>query len=165
MKLLATNISRLYKAQVLVVQRDEDFFTSPFHYHPEFELVHVIEGFGKRIIGNKIEEFNAGELLLIGPDVPHHWISDPSFYSPDHSGRCKSLAVYFNPQIFSDSFYEMSESLRLRRLFQKAASGIRIEGETKAQVLQKIDQLRHAVDFEKIIRLLEILNMIAHGDE
>ncbi len=165
MKLLATNISRLYKAQVVVVHRDEDFFTSPFHYHPEFELVHVIEGFGKRIIGNKIEDFQAGELLLIGPDVPHHWISDPSFYAAGHNGRCRSLAVYFNPQIFSDSFYQMSESLRLRRLFQKAESGIRIEGTTKEQVLHKIDRLVHAVDFEKIIGLLDILNMIAHGDD
>ena len=164
MKLLSTNITSLYKAQVNVIQRDESYFNSPFHFHPEFELVHIIEGFGKRIIGNKIENFEKGEMLLIGPNVPHVWMSDESFYDTSSNTRCKSVVVYFNPSIFSDSFYEMDESLPLKQLFTKSQCGVKITGEAKTQVLFKLNELLHAKNLEKIICLLDILNTISNSD-
>src|ERR1700748_67955 len=116
MKPVYTSISSLLRSSITVVERDEPYFASGFHAHPEFELVYIKEGFGKRIIGNKIDEFKEGELVLIGPNVPHIWMSDESF-KKDSKKRSKAIVVYFNPKIFSDLFYEMEETKQLKVLF------------------------------------------------
>ena len=131
MRLVSTSISNLHRSQVKIIERDEQYFNSPFHYHPEFELVYIVEGFGKRIIGSKIEEFEKGEILLIGSNVPHVWISDKSFYTKDCARRSKAVVIYFNPKIFSHHFYEMEESFYLNKLFSHSQNGIKITGETK----------------------------------
>ncbi len=47
-----------------------------WHAHEEYELHLITATTGKAFIGDYIGEFNAGDLFLTGPNVPHNWISD-----------------------------------------------------------------------------------------
>ncbi len=165
MRLISTSITDLHKSQINILQRDELYFNPSFHCHPEFELVYIIEGFGKKVIGSKIESFKEGELLLIGSNIPHVWLSDKSFYKSDCTARSKALVVYFNPKIFSDSFFDMQESFYLNKLFKQSQSGIAIEGRAKELTILKLQEMLKANGFEKIICLLDILNTIAISDD
>ena len=53
-----------------------------YHCHPEYELTWIEEGHGLRMIGFTIEPFSSGDLVLIPPMLPHHYIAQ----SPDCSG-------------------------------------------------------------------------------
>ena len=44
-----------------------------WHYHPELELHYVIKGEGLRFIGDRISDFSAGEIILLGENLPHTW--------------------------------------------------------------------------------------------
>ena len=46
-----------------------------YHIHPECELTWIESGFGSRFIGDSIEPFSAGDLVLIGGSVPHHYLT------------------------------------------------------------------------------------------
>ncbi|MEO1652387.1 MAG: AraC family ligand binding domain-containing protein, partial [Bacteroidota bacterium] len=49
-----------------------DICTAPFwHIHPEYELVFIDKGKGQRHIGNHFSYYQDGDLLLIGPNLPH----------------------------------------------------------------------------------------------
>jgi AraC-like DNA-binding protein len=143
-----------------VVERDEPHFSSGYHAHPEFELVYIMEGFGKRIIGNKIDEFKKGDLVLIGPNVPHVWTSHETFKGDD-AKRSKALVVYFNPKIFSDLFYEMEEARQLKTLFIQAEYGITITETIKKQIVLKLKRIAATKSFTRIVLLLDVLNRIA----
>lgn len=164
MKLTSTNITNLYKSSITVIKEDGPYFSSEFHTHPEFELVYIEQGSGKRIIGNSIEEFNDDELTLIGPGLPHVWLSNKTKHQQNdlHS---KAIIAYFNPRIFADCFYEMKETIALHSLLTRAKSGIDITGETKDKIVFKLKALSEADGFEKIIYLLEILNTISTSTE
>ena len=138
MKILQTEISPGINSYLSLIERDGAFFTAPFHYHPELELVYIVESFGKRIIGDKIEPFDEGDMVFIGSNLPHVWISDEIFYKNDPALKSKAVVLYFNKNIFSEGFYEMKESARINELFTKAEKGICIKGKTKEIIEKKL---------------------------
>ena len=69
----------------IIVKEGESFFIgifqdnlekSTWHYHNNFEISFITEGSGKRIVGDSIEEFQPGDLVFIGRNLPHVWIVD-----------------------------------------------------------------------------------------
>jgi hypothetical protein len=50
--------------------------TVKWHRHPEIELNYVEKGRGTRLVGDHIDTYGDGDLVLIGPDIPHTWLSD-----------------------------------------------------------------------------------------
>ena len=58
----------------LVFDRVKDDFDFPIHFHPEYELNFISNGKGvRRIVGDSIEEIDALELVLVGPNLVHGW--------------------------------------------------------------------------------------------
>jgi AraC-like DNA-binding protein len=51
------------------------FHTVRWHFHPELEIHHVVATSGHYYIGDFIGEFEPGNLVLTGPNLPHNWVS------------------------------------------------------------------------------------------
>lgn len=52
------------------------YHTVRWHFHPELEVHHVVATSGHYYIGDFIGEFEPGNLVLTGPNLPHNWVSD-----------------------------------------------------------------------------------------
>ena len=52
------------------------FRTVRWHFHPEYELHLVVATSGRYFVGDFIGEFEPGNLVLTGPNLPHNWVSD-----------------------------------------------------------------------------------------
>lgn len=52
------------------------FHTVRWHFHPEYEIHHVVETSGHYFVGDYIGEFQPGNLVLTGPNLPHNWVSN-----------------------------------------------------------------------------------------
>ena len=61
------------------------YFPNPLQFHPDVELLLVVRGTGTRIVGDSIERFTPGDLVLIGEDVPHVWYSDKEYMQKNNS--------------------------------------------------------------------------------
>ncbi|MGN6533080.1 MAG: AraC family transcriptional regulator [Ginsengibacter sp.] len=165
MKLLQTEISPRTNSFLSLVERDEAFFKAPFHFHPEMELVYILESFGKRIIGDNIEQFSEGDMVFIGSNLPHVWQNDEIFYNGIPDLKAKAIVLYFNKNIFSPDFYEMNEAFKINDLFQNAEKGICINGRTKEMLAEKLKNLLLKNDFEKILGVFEILHLLSEAKE
>ena len=161
MKALRTEMSSLLQTYIGVVERDEPYFKSPFHYHPELELVYVKQGQGKRIIGDKLDTFSQGDMVLIGSNLPHVWLNDQSYYHGLNDLKAQALVVYFNKELFSKNFYELRESNQINDLFERASRGIKISGTTKTKIASKMEKLAQKKNLDKVICLLELINIMA----
>ena len=99
MRLLQTQITPFINNSLHVELRDQAYLFSPlhgrpcYHSHPELELVFILEGYGKRIIGNKVTYYESGDMVFIGSGVPHLWLSDPVFYKKDSTLRSRVIVM------------------------------------------------------------------------
>ncbi|MFA9188207.1 AraC family transcriptional regulator [Flavobacterium sp. FBOR7N2.3] len=160
MKLEKTKISSYLNSAISVLSREEPFFQAPFHSHPELELVYVKESFGKRIIGNSVANFESGDLVFLGSDIPHVWLNDEIYYH-NNKLKAKAIVVYFNKDIFGPAFYELKEAQKINTLFEKAKKGLSITGKTNKLIAKKLEKLVAKQDFEVIIGLFEILSLLS----
>jgi len=171
MKLLRTEITPLTNELLRIELREQQFLQSPyfpqpvFHAHPELELLLVLEGYGTRIIGQSVEKFEAGDMVFIGPNVPHVWLSDEAFYKEDTRLHSKVLVLYFNPDKFKELLECVKELSEIRDIIRDAARGIRITGSTRDKIADKLLQLTTATGFEKIDGLLNILHLMSVSTE
>ncbi|MEP6845959.1 MAG: AraC family transcriptional regulator [Panacibacter sp.] len=161
MKALQTDISNFLNSYIAVIERNEPYFKSPFHFHPELELVYVKESHGKRIIGDKLDTFTNGDMVFLGSNLPHVWLNDETYYREFTYLHAKSIVVYFNRDVFSKKFYELKESTKINDLFSRASRGIKIIGSTQKKIADKLEKLTRKKDFDRIISLMELLNILA----
>lgn len=161
MKLEKTKISSYLNSAISVLSREESFFQAPFHSHPELELVYVKESFGKRIIGNSVTNFESGDMVFLGSDIPHVWLNDEIYYQNISKLKAKAIVVYFNKDIFGSAFYELQEAKKINSLFENAKKGLAITGKTNKLVAKKLEQLVEKQNFEVILGLFEILSILS----
>ncbi len=165
MKIEKTEITSRLNSYISVIKREESFFHSPFHYHPELELVYIIESHGKRIIGNSVEQFEAGDMVFLGSNISHVWLNDEIYYQGISKLKAKSIVVYFNKDIFGPLFYEIKETNKVGSLFSHAIRGLSITGKTNKLIAQKLERLLKKKDFDLIVGLFEILSILVDSNE
>jgi len=141
------------------------YFDDKWHFHEMLELVLIINGEGKRYIGDSIETFVAGDVVLVGKCLPHVWRSTPPEQQIKDEDTCKSIVVHFPENFLSEDFMQMQESNKLRILFQQAQNGIVFDGKTRNRLANMLPKLIEKKGMERIIFLLEILNIASKTKE
>ena len=109
MKVLHTEISTLENRLLHIERISHPLLLCRFHHqpeyhaHPELELLYVEKGSGTRIINGKEEPFTDGDMVFLGPNVPHIWTVDTT---GDAAGREDNNAVllYLNTGRFERLF-------------------------------------------------------------
>lgn len=160
MKPLFTHIGKTPRESLIVVKRDVPYWDTPFHFHPECELVYTISGTGKRIIGDKIEVFGPGDMVFLGPNIPHVWYSDSSFYQKDAGLHCIAIVLYFSKDIFGEKFYHLEESQQLKDFFSKAERGLKISGSTHTRIASLLTKMNESSGLQRIVYLVQVLECL-----
>lgn len=135
-------------------------FPSDWHYHPEFEIIVITEGFGKRFVGNGIDDFKAGDIVLIGDNVPHFHMSDKVYYA-NNDLYCCSEAIQFTRDVFPANMDTMPEFSRIVQLLKNSEQGIYFRNqEVTKQVLEITPTMEGLSSIEMLIKLYEILDLL-----
>jgi AraC-like DNA-binding protein len=137
------------------------FFYNEWHFHPEIELVFIQNGSGTQFIGNDINHFSRGDLVLVGSNLPHLWKCDDVYFAKDSLLKAESLVVHFMPNVFGDHFMRLPENKFILELLEKAKQGIKIIGDTNQQIIGYMQALLQAKGSERLILLLQILHTIS----
>ena len=140
----------------------EPHFDPIWHFHPHYQLFLVEEGTGTRFIGDSIKPFGPGDLVFLGPNLPHLWRSDKVYFEKESGLATRGIVVYFTADFLGPSFFEKQEMSHLRQLLDHARRGLEWTGPTRGRAtLALLDVVAQPPTFERVIRLLTLLNELS----
>jgi AraC-like DNA-binding protein len=140
-------------------------FDPNWHFHSEYQLFIVLKGTGTRFIGDHVAPFKPGDLVLTGPNLPHLWRSDPEYFESDDQLSTEGIVVYFPEGFFDNHFLQKMEAMQLRQLLGRAERGLSYRGRTVDRVREMMFKLVENEDFEGILQLLNILQVLSQSEE
>jgi AraC-like DNA-binding protein len=141
-------------------QHGLDFF---WHYHPEYELTLIVKGKGQRLVGDSHSYFESGDLVLIGPGLPHTWVGDENWKE-----AYEIVVIQFSSE-FIERFAGLTELKAIHQLLLNAKQGIDLNEKgmpDKARAINiraQIQQIPTKKGIDKIIALLHILNELSNA--
>ncbi|WP_096086107.1 helix-turn-helix domain-containing protein [Agaribacterium haliotis] len=130
-------------------------FNSPWHYHPQWELTWIERGEGIAYVGNVIRPFVEGELVLLGPMLPHCWKSDAS------DGAVVSYFAQWDDKLLGSHWLQGPEFVALNKLLQASRRGLLFDAQVSRELGEKLVQLGELAPFERLLSLLSILNTLS----
>jgi AraC-like DNA-binding protein len=138
---------------------EEQAFSAPYHFHPELELTLILKGEGKRYVGSNMSAYTAGDLVLLGSNLPHCWKSEQV-----KRGKINgiSFVVQFDADFLGSEFFSKTEMIAIQQLTARSKDGIQFTEGTARKIQEDLLQLeasRHP--FKKLICFLEILQELA----
>jgi AraC-like DNA-binding protein len=137
------------------------YFYNQWHYHEELELTYIRKGAGTRFVGDHIERFRAGDLVLLGSNLPHFWRSEDKYFQEGNTELCESTVVHFSPDLLAPTFNHLPEFADIQSLFSRARRGLRLTGESRQIVAGLMAELFRTEGLERLLLLIQILQVIA----
>ena len=135
-----------------------------WHYHQELELMYVIKSQGTRFVGDSIQPFFQGDMVLVGSNVPHFWQNEEIYFQGDPHVEAECILIQFLDNFLGEAF-DLPEMLHISKLFQRALHGIQFYGETKEKAGFLLHQIVKENGENKIIELVQLLDLFARSNE
>jgi AraC-like DNA-binding protein len=143
------------KNEALVYQIDrEQVFYDQLHQHGEIQISYVEKGSGSLFVGDRINEYKAGDILVIGSFIPHVFRSDAR-------SKEESLmhTLFFDQNSFGQDFFQLTDLSSTQNFFKKSAFGMMVQSR-KSKLIPLFSKLSHQNKVEQIASLLMIINQI-----
>jgi AraC-like DNA-binding protein len=130
------------------------------HRHPQVELTWIERGCGVRFVGGSTEAFDAGDMVLLGPDVPHAWLGQP--LAGDEA--FVAWVVQLPYALFRDPV--LPELSRCAALVDAARQGLAVTGAARDTVAAQLKAMHGATPLARLAALLlafDALHVAAAG--
>lgn len=162
----AVRKSEIQESKAYVINYLNDpFFDTHWHFHSEYQLFVVLEGKGTRFIGDNIAYFQEGDVVFIGPNMPHLWRNDDVFFDKNSQLRVQGIVIYFPHNLFGDYLLNKEEMLGIKQLFERSKRGVEFYGQTGKKTASMMKELLYLPGVEGIIQLLTILHVLSDSME
>lgn len=130
-----------------------------WHFHPEYELVYIEGASAIRHVGNHISQFEDGDLVLIGSNIPH--------LNFDHGVKTnyRKEVLHIKTQ-FKEGFISQTPALdSIDKLLEQSKYGLAFSGETKNEIGALLKELHLLEPFDFFMKSLDILKKLSQSSE
>ena len=134
-------------------------FEVGWHQHIEYELILFTEGSGLSFVGNHVGEFEAGDIYLLGTNLPH------TFQKREPALITSAVVVQFREDFWGNELLNLPESRHIKKLLTTSSFGLKLFGKSQQSLFPLIKELERVSGFRRILLLGECLETIASSRE
>ncbi len=142
--------------KVIREKRDDLTSAGVWHYHPGYEITLTTESSGRRFVGYNYEDYSAVDLVLLGENIPHCWITE------EHT---EQTVINFQKNFLGNSFWDKPELTEIHHLLDRSARGIKFSPEVIKEARKRIKLLETSHGFDRLMQLFSLLSLLAHDKE
>lgn len=143
-------------------RRLEDAIPFQWHHHPEFELTLTLNSVGQRFIGDHIGEYGDGDLVLIGPNLPHTWASRDKL---DRTAPHVARVMWFHPDWAAGLTALLAELRGVADLLARAQRGLSFSEPAATAVRPLVATLFALPAADRLSVLITILRRLAEDSD
>ena len=132
-------------------------FRAGLHRHGHAELTWIERGQGLRWVGDSVEPFFDGDLVLLGRDVVHTWASR----GEDRPGGCHATVLQFPAEWARRT--GLPELSGVAPLMLQARRGLHLQGATRDAAVSLLLRIRAAVGARRVGAFVELLGVLLEG--
>lgn len=158
MKVLPFKIPKSKNISLIYQEDKGKILYDKLHQHEEIQLCAIVKGEGSLVVGDSINEYKFGDILIIGSNVPHVFKSDTS--------NCKTTfmqTLFFTKTSFGEHFFELGDFTEIQQIFTISQSG-GILTSNKKVVLELFQQLKKASNLHRFILFLTIISEVLKAE-
>jgi|TARA_R110000796_G_scaffold11552_8_gene39074 AraC-like DNA-binding protein len=147
------------KNEALIYQEDrQKIFYGQLHQHQEIQISLVVKGSGSFVVADTINEYQEGDILVIGEYLPHVFKSDS-----DKSDESIMCSLFFKKDSFGKHFFELTDMAETKEFFKGSEYGLKVLSK-KQKITKQFNKLSHQNKIERVATLLKILNLISTAE-
>lgn len=133
-----------------------------WHVHPEYEIHLITQTHGSFIAGDHVGTFAPGHVTMIGPNLPHDWMSD---LNPGQVAVGRDAVIHFTDDWIRRSTEVMPELLEVDAVLRRSSRGLVFSGATARQAAETILDVQNAHGVEQLSHLFRLLTLFARAPE
>lgn len=161
MKLVLKNTDNSIHERLNILKKDVPCLDAAWHYHAQYELLYISQSTGIRFVGDNVEPFSPGELVLVGPYLPHLWRNDVSYYAGDDTKQVKTIITKFNKEFLGEGTFNIPYFSEINKILEDSKFGISFGSNTSKALRKEILNLADLPQVEQSIKLLHILHKLS----
>ncbi|MFD2725179.1 AraC family transcriptional regulator [Hyunsoonleella rubra] len=139
-------------AVVFQEDRGATFF-GKLHQHEEIQISLILSGEGNLIVGDTINRYKVGDILVIGSNIPHVFNSDTQ-----KKKQSRMFTIFFSKQLLGDAFFKLNELREVSNFFKRSEYGFKINSK-KRWATDLILKTETASQLERLIILMQLLKI------
>ena len=141
------------------------YFPDLWHFHPEIEILYVREGNGTKYVGDSINPFYPGDLVIIGSDTPHVWSCGSDYLNPENKLMSSAICIQFMEYLLGKSSQGIPEFHKINEFLNEAKRGIQFVKSTRNILIKHIEGLPYLIGMDRLLRLLTILDIMSTSND
>jgi AraC-like DNA-binding protein len=143
-------------------RRLPDAIPFEWHHHPEYELTLTLNSRGHRYVSNDVSRYDDGDLVLVGPDVPHSWCSAERIKSDEPH---IALVIWFSEEWAKSLVALFPEMTKLRTLLSASECALHFSHDASRKLRPTIESMVDQDAPERLVSLLQVLTTLCQDSE
>jgi AraC-like DNA-binding protein len=139
-------------------RRLDDSIPFQWHHHPEYELTLTLNSRGQRFIGDHVGQYDDGDFVLVGPNLPHTWYSREKLSA---NSPHIALVVWFHPDLVERVTRNFVEFQTVQAMLLRAGRGLLFSSSASAAVRPRFETLFSCPPAERLLTMLSVLHQLA----
>lgn len=153
-------IVNLEDRSVTSEQVELPYFYPYLHQRENWQITWVQEGHGTLIVGNTIHKFQAGDIFLIGADLPHLFKNPLEYFAPESDRSVKACNVYFNANFMSSSFFDVPEMRAAKAFLEKNRHGFIIPKKYVNKISDSLQSIHLSSGISQVCEVIKLFGQL-----
>ncbi len=161
MKVLPFTIPVPHDHTIIVQEEVLPHFYTYLHRHAEVQITWIQKGEGTLLAGNSMHPFHAGEVYLLGANLPHLFKSDLAYFQPENLLEVKTVTIFFNPAGKLQALFSLPEMTALKTFIARWQNGFKVPDTSYEDVSMRIAALQQAGGAGQLGLFIELVNTLS----